>query len=135
QDITRGYNVRGISGTMSPEALPTDFEKPEGSDATARSVEGETYIKLAHGLPQGLDTVLPSVPDHAMLDRIVVKLKEDPNVKSVINIGFDIQGKNVLQIISEIRAKCPDRAFVFVHPTERKAYIWPEGNESEMRPL
>src|SRR6185295_5705873 len=104
-------------GTRRPYCLPEGFSTPKDAVST---VEGETFLKLGFGCP--FDTVIKPIPDNDMFEKIKSELA-DRKVNSIINMGFDFVGKNTLQIAESIVREV-GRPVVFIHPKERKTYIW-----------
>jgi hypothetical protein len=128
QDVIRGISCGGLSGTMTPYALPEGFDKGGMKEEEARKVEGETFLRLAMGHKDGFDTAAETVKDDKILSKLQEKL-QSPEVTAVVNIGLGLEGKDTIQIISELRQKVK-RPFVFVHPQERVAYIWKPDSKS-----
>ncbi|HKY99624.1 MAG TPA: DUF3638 domain-containing protein, partial [Rhabdochlamydiaceae bacterium] len=120
QDTMRGRLVAGASGTMNPYALPTQFSYDRSADK--RGVTAETILRLAQ-MGKGMSEEVGEFTD--LLGQMKT-LTKDHNCKAIINQGYAFQDRDTLQVIKDLRT-ADQRIFIFIHPTEKKAYIWHPG--------
>lgn len=134
QDVISGRKKGGVSGTLSPAALP-GFD-PKKQTASTRTVEAETYLLAGINHDFGLNTKVASFDDtnpQKTQAFLIGQIKKDDTVALVNEGGYGMEGKNVTTWVESIRGSIPGKNLVwFDRDPERntKVYLWEAGKES-----
>ncbi|MCB1114700.1 MAG: hypothetical protein KDK62_08085 [Chlamydiia bacterium] len=134
QSVVTGRRVGGVTGTLSPYALPNYKPQAEGGDTHTRDVEAETLLQMAINHDQGLQTPCVTFQESKSLEHMH-EIVSMPDAVAIINEGgYGMKGLSTEQWVIKLREASPDKSFIFIHSQERRPYLWIAG-EPEPGPI
>ncbi len=123
QDTADGRLVAGASGTVNSYSLLSDFEMDEKQQA--KIVSAESLIQVLSSDPLKGDVKVTTFNRLFEDIRSTIYGNEREKCKAIIIQGCSLGTENAYTMIQALRRedKHP-REFIFIHPEERKPYIW-----------
>lgn len=122
-DPLSGANISGAAGTINEYALP-EASTRDGS-VHSRKVLGSTLLLLSSMDGQGMDQEVAVYED---AEQLLLQLAADMTCRFGIDQGASMESVDALTIIEKFRAAGIRRQFLFVHPINRKQWMWNPGD-------
>lgn len=129
QDILRGANVGGISGTVNEAALPDSFVRHES--VFSSKVAGDTLLLLEydHPLQKGLQTPIHQYSDDR---KLVIEQALRPGVNAIINQAAAMEGFSTTEVVAILRHEMTlagkPRTVAYVDDVTGRQMLWESGN-------